>query len=595
MPCLIANSVNETYDLNRRLTSVGPHHANHIVVHGTLDADTYAHVLLEKGRYVITTLDRKVNLMINGKRTRKHVLEHSDQLELQGLKLEFNLWKSAGQSAPAVPVDSEILGAYQKLASFSVRLAQEVELDGLFDVLMDQVIELSGADKGFLLFKEVDELRIQSARNVNRETLDATMAELSDSIISNVLKTKAPLIVSDALTDTVFKSSASVMNLKLCSVICAPLVIRGEIFGIIYLGNDNIVNLFTKQSLDILSIFASQAALLLNYLMVQTDLVLDNANLRAQMDQAKYGNLIGSSAAMAQVFSRIERIAPTNVNVLVLGETGTGKELVAREIHKRSERAGGPFIAINCGALPENLMESEIFGHSKGAFTGAIADKKGCFEVAQGGTLFLDEIGDMSPKLQVKLLRAIQERQITRVGDTSPRSVDIRLLTATHVDLEDAIVRGKFREDLYYRINVVGLRLPPLSERDDDVVQIANYLLNKFAMEFQRKNVTLSEESIRALLKHSWPGNIRELENRLRKGVLLSDNRRLTPDDLELNPELQSQSIRPLSIAKEEFQSTYIDEILALNNFNRTKTAKDLEVDPRTIFRHLEKKREQTE
>ena len=595
MPCLIANSVNETYELNRRLTSLGPHHANHVVIHGALDIDTYAHILLDKGRYVMTTLERKVNLLVNGKRVRKHVLEHGDRVDLQGLKLEFNLWKSVGQTAQPISVDSDILGAYQKLATFSVRLAQEVELDGLFDVLMDQVIELSGADKGFLLFKEADELKIQSARNVNRETLDATMSELSDSIISNVLKTKAPLIVSDALTDTVFKSSASVMNLKLCSVICAPLIIRGEIFGIIYLGNDNVINLFTKQSLDILSIFASQAALLLNYLMVQTDLQKDNANLRAQMLNSKYGNLIGSSATMTQVFARIDRIAPTNVNVLVLGETGTGKELVAREIHKRSDRSDGPFIAINCGALPDNLMESEIFGHSKGAFTGAIADKKGCFEVAEGGTLFLDEIGDMSAKLQVKLLRAIQERQITRVGDTTPRDVDIRLITATHVDLEAAIAHGQFREDLYYRINVVGLKLPPLRKREDDVIQIARYLLQKYAAEFDRKDIGLSQESVRALLKHEWPGNIRELENRLRKGVLLSDNRRLSPDDLELNPDLQSKSIRPLSQAKEEFQATYIDEVLALNNFNRTKTAKDLEVDPRTIFRHLEKKREPSE
>ena len=165
---------------------------------------------------------------------------------------------------------------------------------------------------------------------------------------------------------------------------------------------------------------------------------------------------------MRQVFDRIDRIAPTNVNVLILGETGTGKELVAREIHKRSERSNGPFIAINCGALPENLMESEIFGHVKGAFTGAVANKKGCFELANGGTLFLDEIGEMSAKLQVKLLRAIQERQITRVGDTNPRQVDIRLLSATHVDLQEAIKQNRFREDLFYRINVVGLQLPPL-------------------------------------------------------------------------------------------------------------------------------------
>ena len=198
--------------------------------------------------------------------------------------------------------------------------------------------------------------------------------------------------------------------------------------GIIYLGNDNIVNLFTKRSLDILSIFASQAALMLNFLMTNSELKKDNEHLRAQVKNNQYGNLIGSSPPMRQVFDRIDRIAPTNVNVLILGETGTGKELVAREIHKRSERSNGPFIAINCGALPENLMESEIFGHVKGAFTGAVANKKGCFELANGGTLFLDEIGEMSAKLQVKLLRAIQERQITRVGDTNPRQVDIRLL-----------------------------------------------------------------------------------------------------------------------------------------------------------------------
>lgn len=592
MPCLVAQSPNQDHELNRRLTSIGPHQANHVVIKGTTDADTYAQIHLDKGRYVISILSRKVDLTINGRRVKKQVLEHGDQLCLEGHRLEFNLWKSATKMSSVTPERVDLVGAYQKLAGFCARLSQEVEIEALLNTLMDQVIEISGANKGFLLVRDGDQLLIQSARNIQQETLDATKAELSDSIMSTVLRTKAPLIVSDALNDTIFKASASVMNLKLCSVICAPLLVRGEIYGIIYLGNDNVVNLFTQQSLDTLSIFSSQAALLLSHLIAQDQLRRDNAHLRAQLTENRYGDLIGASPQMRTVFERIEKIAPTNVNVLVLGETGTGKELVAREIHRRSDRADGPFIPINCGALPENLMESEIFGHKKGAFTGAIADKKGVFEAAEGGTLFLDEIGDMSPKLQVKLLRAIQDRTITRVGDTHPISVNIRLLTATHVDLQAAIKEGLFREDLFYRINVVGISLPPLREREDDVVRIAEYLLKKYAEEFGRKSVRLSQDAVRSLLKHAWSGNIRELENRLRKGVLLAESTTLSPLDLELDPESQSESIVPLAAAKESFQREYIDKILALNNYNRTKTARDLEVDPRTIFRHLERSRD---
>lgn len=592
MPCLIAQAPNRDHELNRRLTSIGPHRANHVVLTGDTQADTYAQIHLDKGRYVISVLSRKVELTINGRRAKKQVLEHGDQLCLEGHRLEFNLWRSSVRSTASAERQVDLIGAYQKLARFSVRLAQEPEVPALLDTLMDQVIDISGADKGFLLIRKRDELAIQTARNINRESLDATMAELSDSILSTVLSTKAPLIVSDALNDTTFKASASVMNLKLCSVICAPLLVQGEIYGIIYLGNDNVVNLFTQQSLDTLSIFASQAALLLSHLIAQGQLREDNERLRIQLSEHRYGDLIGTSPQMQTVFSRIEKIAPTNVSVLVLGETGTGKELVAREIHRRSARSQGPFVPINCGALPENLMESEIFGHKRGAFTGAVADKKGVFEIAQGGTLFLDEVGDMSPKLQVKLLRAIQERQIVRVGDTKPISVDIRLVTATHVNLQSAIERGEFREDLYYRINVVGLHLPPLRDREDDVIRIAEYLMGKYAAEFDRKSVTLNEDAIRALLKHRWSGNIRELENRLRKAVLLSEKNKLTPHDLELDPDLQSQSIVPLSEAKENFQREYIDKVLALNNFNRTKTARDLQVDPRTIFRHLERHRD---
>ena len=230
---------------------------------------------------------------------------------------------------------------------------------------MDQIIEISGADKGFLVLKDGDKLSIQSARNIQNQTLEAQMTSLSDSILQRVLETKQPLIVSDALNDSEFKESASVMDLKLCSVICAPLIVAGEIYGVIYLGNDNVVNLFTPQSLDILSVFSSQAALLLTHLIATDALRTDNAILRERIDLHRYGSLIGSSLSMQKIFDRIDKIASANVSVLILGETGTGKELVAREIHKRSTRAEQPFIAVNCGALPEALMESEIFGHKR--------------------------------------------------------------------------------------------------------------------------------------------------------------------------------------------------------------------------------------
>ena len=274
--------------------------------------------------------------------------------------------------------------------------------------------------------------------------------------------------------------------------------------------------------------------------------------------------------------------------MLITGETGTGKELIAREIHNRSPRAGKPFITINCGAIPENLLESELFGHVKGAFTGAVANKQGKFQAADGGTLFLDEIGEMPIELQVKILRALQERVVYRVGDTRPETCDIRILAATNRDLEKEIAAGRFREDLYYRLNVVNVELPPLRERGDDVLVIARYLLSRYSREYDVKVKGLSPNAAVAIRKHAWPGNIRELENRIKKAIVLCESSVIGPDDLGLTGDVLPQ-ILTLAEAKDKFQRDYINEVLALNNGNRTKTARDLGVDPRTVFRHLEK------
>jgi transcriptional regulator with PAS, ATPase and Fis domain len=291
---------------------------------------------------------------------------------------------------------------------------------------------------------------------------------------------------------------------------------------------------------------------------------------------------------MQEVFRKVQKVAATDISVLITGETGTGKELIAREIHNRSGRAKGPFITINCGAIPENLLESELFGHVRGAFTGAVANKLGRFQSANGGTLFLDEIGELPLALQVKILRALQERVVIRVGDTQPETVDIRVLAATNRDLEAEIKGARFREDLYYRLNVVHLHLPPLRERGDDIVVLARYMVSRYAPEYGGKVRGLTPQAVAAIKRHRWPGNIRELENRIKKAVVLADKVLLGPEDLDLLPE-DLPPILPLTEAKEKFQRDYINEILALNNGNRTKTARDLGVDPRTIFRHLEK------
>ncbi len=314
----------------------------------------------------------------------------------------------------------------------------------------------------------------------------------------------------------------------------------------------------------------------------------DKAKLENELRDKRFGEIIGACPSIREVFRKLEKVASTDISVLITGDTGTGKELVAHEIHRRSSRDGGPFVTINCGAIPENLIESELFGHVKGAFTGAVMDRPGKFHVANGGTLFLDEIGELPLNLQVKLLRVLQERVVMRVGSSKPEKVDIRIVAATNRDLDEMVRTRTFREDLYYRLNVVNLWLPPLRERGDDVLIIAKMLLSKYAEQFNSPVKGFAPASIAAIKKYAWPGNIRQLQNRIKKGLVLCESKLLGPDDLDLGAAADI-GILPLEKAREDFQRRYVLEVLERNNGNRTQTARDLGVDPRTIFRYLEK------
>ena len=317
-------------------------------------------------------------------------------------------------------------------------------------------------------------------------------------------------------------------------------------------------------------------------------LAFENQALKRVMGLTAGGEIVAASPRTIQVLEQVDLVAGSDIRVLVEGESGVGKELVAQRIHRNSPRHDKPFVAVNCGAIQESLLESELFGHKKGAFTGATTDHRGLFEVADRGTLFLDEIGEMPVALQVKLLRALQERVVMKVGDSKQEKVDIRVLAATNRNLEEEIQKGGFREDLYYRLNVVNLHLPPLRERGDDVVVLAKFLLQKYAREYGAKVKGFTPGALAAMKKYDWPGNVRQLENRIKKAVVLADKTLVGPEDMDLFPEALAPVV-PLSQAREEFTRRYILEVLERNNGNRTKTARDLGVDPRTIFRYLER------
>jgi two-component system NtrC family response regulator len=330
----------------------------------------------------------------------------------------------------------------------------------------------------------------------------------------------------------------------------------------------------------------------------ELSLILHRACRLSRLDREAFGTdalaspapptaeIIGQNPAMRRIFDTIRRVARTDVTVLIRGESGTGKELVARAIHAKSPRRHRPFLAINCGAIPENLVESELFGHEKGSFTGAHAQRKGRLEMADGGTVFLDEIAELSPPIQVKLLRVLQERELERVGGRESIPLDIRVLAATNQDISRLTTEGKFREDLYYRLAVVSIEIPPLRERLDDMRALANHFLERAAAEYKVRVRRFSGEAMAAMHAHPWQGNVRELENRIRRAVIMVDGRRITAADLELSSDSQPQPLIPIKVARNETERRVLEEALRLYRGNISRAAKAIQIS-RPAFHEL--------
>jgi len=315
----------------------------------------------------------------------------------------------------------------------------------------------------------------------------------------------------------------------------------------------------------------------------------EQRDLRHRLSGDTFEGMIGTSSKMQDVFSAIRKVATTDAPVLIRGESGTGKELVARAIHRLSIRASRPFIPINCSAIPENLIESEFFGHEKGTFTGAHVQRKGRFEMAEGGTLFLDEIGDLPLTIQVKLLRFLQEKTIERVGGREQIEVDTRILAATNRDLEEAMRNSAFRDDLFYRISVINISLPPLRERSADIVLLAKTFLDRYANESKKKIKGFSSQVIEALERYSWPGNVRELENRIKRAVIMSEGKKITLEDLEMQSVAGVKENILLKDAREHLEKELILKAIARNENNLTKAASDLGISRPTLYDLMQK------
>jgi Nif-specific regulatory protein len=431
-----------------------------------------------------------------------------------------------------------------------------------------------------LLNPENNKLYFEIALGAKGPEVQRYSLSMGEGIAGWVAANNTSLIVNDVDSDSRFYSDISKqINFPTKSILAVPMRVKDRCVGVIEIINKREGGNFSEVDLQWLEIFATQAAIAIQnarfFQQVKEEVTLLQDEL--QTDRG-YHTFIGESKVIKEKLEIALRAAATNSSVLLLGESGVGKELFAEQIHLHSPRNNDPLIRVNCAALPESLLESELFGHVKGAFTGATSDRRGRFELANGGTMFLDEIGDLPLNLQVKLLRVIQHRTFERVGGTEPIKVDVRIIAATNKDIEKEVDSGRFRADLYYRLNVLPIYIPPLRERREDIPLLADFFLRRFKRETKKQIHGFAPESMQTLLSYSWPGNVRELENAVERAVVTTKVDTITSDAFVLdrlseNPE-DEYSGKALKEAVNIFKKHYVRQVLEMNQWNQTKTSK---------------------
>jgi len=460
------------------------------------------------------------------------------------------------------------------LSDVSQAIGSAMELGKVFEQTMETLARELKMKRGtlVLLDRATNELKIVAAHGLTQEEKQRGRYKMGEGVTGKVVQTGQPVAIADIRKDPSFLDRTGARAAEKAhgevSFVCVPLRVDGEVVGAISVDRefvDDQTLAKDQRLLQIISSLVSQAIKINRMVMVEREqLLAENLRLRSDLrTKYKFGNIVAASGVMQDVVATAAVVAKSNATVLIRGETGTGKELIASVLHYNSQRANGPFVKVNCGGLPETLLETELFGHVRGAFTGAVEDRKGRFELAHKGTVFLDEVGSMSQRLQAKLLRVLQEKEFERVGGTETIKVDVRVVAATNADLEDLVAKGSFREDVFYRLNVIPIFVPPLRERREDIPFLVEHFLEKYNREYEKSVSKMSQEVLDTLMEYPWPGNVREVESTMERAVVLSQSGTISMNLLPINIRtLRSKGkTREFPAAPEEVVSTLVDKL----------------------------------
>lgn len=570
-------------------------------------------------RFTIVDLESYNGTFVNGLPVKEHILEHGDQIAVGDATFLFLLREAEAGHPPAVPSDegklitrstvrlraedalylrpdrivAELPASARVARDLNTLLKISTTINSICDLprlpreLLQIILEVIPAEREAILLVDRSKDGFASIYGWNRFRGQDDSIRVSQTITSQVLREGIALLSNDLFETEGLGERPSLVEARVCSVLCVPLVFLKKQLGVIYLDTSDPAARFDEGHLQLLTAIAGIAAAPFeNASRLEW---LEGENQRLQEEIHLEHQMIGESAAMKTVYQFIGKAAPSDSTVLIRGESGTGKELAARAIHANSSRSAKPFVAINGATLSETLLESELFGHEKGAFTGAIAQKRGKLEIANDGTVFLDEVGELTPMIQAKLLRVLQEREFERLGGTRPIKVDVRVIAATNKDLEGAVANGTFRQDLYYRLNVVSIAMPTLRERRDDIQLLASYFVAALSKKCKRKISGLAPEARALLRAYDWPGNVRELQNVIERAIVLGSTEIITPDDLpetlfETNNKDLPQAATYHKKVKEA-KSLIIVKAIEETDGNYTEAARRLGLDPANLHR----------
>jgi transcriptional regulator with GAF, ATPase, and Fis domain len=564
-------------------------------------------------KFTISDLDSLNGIFVNKKRVTKCILEHGDRIQLgESVFVFFEQDNEEGISQTEVgksvyfaqstsrlriedadylklkPVETRILPAERIAHDLSSLLKMSNILNSIQDIailqrkLLELLLDILPGERAAILLRTEDSNEFKSTA-IDKKSDDRV--QLSDSIVQEVIQQRTAILCNGVTPNQSSIGNQNSASANIGSLLCAPLVVSEETMGVLYMDTFDLSVQFEEAQLQLLAGAAGIAAVAIKNAMNVEELKQANSWLKSETVY----HMVGDSPCIQKIYQLIAKIAPTDSTVLICGETGTGKELAARAIHLNSARADKPFIAVNCAALTETLLESELFGHEKGSFTGAVAQKKGKLELAEGGTLFLDEISEFAPTLQAKLLRVLQEREFERVGATRSIKLNIRLLAATNKNLQERVKAGDFRQDLYFRLNVISIEMPPLRERREDIPLLASYFVSKYNKKLRRPFAEISPQVLDYLIRYDWPGNIRELENTIERAMVLRCSDTILLEDL---PETlfeiecpQNISIGSFNERIKETKKQLIKDAIEQTNGDHHEAAKLLGLHPNSLYK----------